>query len=143
MNSESIESMLKRDHEEWERLSFVLDARPTGPLHEKGQPEWTSRDVYAHLARWMDLSTDGIEAWLAGRMPPVEEGTDDAVNLRFQQRDSSLTFDEARRKAQTAFRRRIEAIISIPIDRWDQVLDELAAADGWRHYEAHREGVVP
>lgn len=142
MDLSAVESMLSRDHEEWDALCSVLDARPETPLHEKGQPEWTSRDVYAHLARWMNLSTDGIEAWKAGLMPPVEDGNDDEVNLRWQRQDSSLTFEEARANAQTAFSRRMGVIVSIPMEGWDAVLEELAQADGWKHYEAHRKGIV-
>lgn len=48
--------MLEEDRAEWEALAAVLDAHPDVPLHDPESRSWTSRDIYAHLARWTERS---------------------------------------------------------------------------------------
>jgi hypothetical protein len=139
MDPQTLANMLREDRDEWAALAAALDARPDGPLHDPESPEWTARDVYAHLARWINNSTDGFESWLANRtLPPPPPGDDDEINARWQAEDSALTFDEARARAQRAFDRRVRAIESAPADRWDDALEALAHADDAHHYRAHR-----
>jgi hypothetical protein len=138
MDSEAVQEMLREDRAEWEALVAVLDAHPEGPLHDPSSPSWTSRDVYTHLARWIEHSTDDLEAWLAGRGITVIEGTDDEINARWQQEDSRLSPDEARERAQRAFEQRIQAIEAVPQDRWDDQLEAIARADGAEHFRGHR-----
>ncbi len=140
MDPAAIAAMLAEDHREWAALCAALDARPEGPLHDPESPAWTARDVYAHLARWINNSTDSFDSWLASRtIPKTLEGDDDTINARWQAEDSGLTLDEARALAQQAFERRIRAIESAPADRWDDpVLDAIAHADDAHHYRNHR-----
>ncbi len=140
MDPETVQQMLREDRAEWDALCVVLDARPSGPLHDPESPEWTARDVYAHLARWINHSTDAFESWLTTRSLPKPglEGNDDEINARWQAEDADLTLDEARELAQQAFDRRIRAIESAPSDRWDAILDATGNADGARHYRNHR-----
>ena len=146
MNAEAVRAMLAEDRAEWQALVAVLDAHPDGPLHDPESPEWTARDVYAHLARWINHSTEAFESWLASRTlpPPAEgmEGNDDEINARWQAEDSGLTLAEARERAQHAFERRIRAIESVPPDRWDPILDATAHADDAHHYRAHRSFII-
>ena len=138
MDSEAVAAMLREDRTEWEALVSVLEAHPDQRLHGEGSPLWMSRDVYAHLARWINRSTDDLEARLAGRTLPPLEGTDDEINARWQREDSALGLEEARRRARAAFGRRLRAIEGVPADRWDPVLEAMARADGAQHYANHR-----
>ncbi len=138
MDAEAVAAMLREDRAEWEALVAVLEVRPEESLHDAGSPPWTSRDVYAHLARWIEHSTAALEARLAGRALPPLEGTDDEINARWQQEDSGLSLGEARERAQQAFERRLRAIEGVPIDRWDEMLGTIARADGAEHYAGHR-----
>ncbi len=144
MESEAIAAMLREDRSAWDSLVEILEAHADGPLHAAGSPPWTSRDVYAHLARWMEHSTARLNAWLMDHRPlPPLEGTDDEINARWQEQDSRLTLEEARRRAQEAFERRLRAIQAVPSDRWDDpALEAIARADGSEHYAAHRTYVV-
>jgi Flavin reductase like domain len=45
--------MLREDRAEWDALVVLLDAHPRQALH-RGTSVWTSRDIYAHLARWIE-----------------------------------------------------------------------------------------
>lgn len=131
--------MLRGDRAEWEALCAVLEARPDEALHDPESPDWTARDVYAHLARWMERSTSEFEGWLAtGTLLPKLEGSDDEINARWQAEDGGMTLDEARERAQAAFDRRIAAIASVPAERWDAVAEACARADGAEHFGNHR-----
>jgi hypothetical protein len=139
MDAPTIAAMLAEDRAEWSALVAALDAHPTFPLHDPESPTWTARDVYAHLARWINNSTDAFDSWLANRTVPASpEGDDDTINARWQREDSGLTLDEARARAQQAFDRRIRAIEAAPADRWDPILGATAHADGAQHYRNHR-----
>ncbi len=138
MDPKTLAAMLDRDREEWAALSALLDARPQGALHDPESPRWEARDVYGHLARWINVSTDDLEARLAGRSIPHPEGTDDEINTRWQAEDSHLSFEEARRRAHEAFERRIQAIQSVARHRWNPLIEAIARADGAHHYAGHR-----
>ncbi len=142
MKAEAVAVMLREDRAEWEALVTVLVAHPEESLYGAGSPPWTSRDVYAHLARWIKRSTARLEARLAGRALPPLEGTDDEINARWQLEDSGLSLDEAREHAEAAFERRLRAIEAIPADHWDEELERIARADGAEHYRGHRGYIV-
>jgi hypothetical protein len=130
--------MLARDREEWRRLTELLDAHPDTIIHDPESPAWTARDVYSHFTRWLNHSTDDLEANLAGRTLPRPEGTDDEINARWQAEDAVLSLAEARRRAQAAFDRRINVIEAVPDDSWNPAVHAIANADGYEHIEAHR-----
>ncbi len=138
-----VSSMLRDDRAAWDELVAILEGRPREVLHDPASPwRWTSRDVYAHLARWLTRSMDELEAALAGaRLPPLE-GTEDEINRRWQREDSSLGLEEARARAQQAFDRRVRLVESVPDDRWDAALERIARYDGAEHYRAHRSFIV-
>lgn len=138
MDAEAIAAMQREDRAEWQALLAILDKHSDEPLHRAGSPAWVSRDVYAHLARWIERSTDELEARLRGRSLAALPGTEDEINARWQQEDSQLSLGEARDWAQRAFERRLRVIQAVPSDRWDQVLEMMAHADGAKHYAAHR-----
>ena len=138
MNSENITEMLLKDLLEWEMLTSELDAHPQESLHNSQSPIWTSRDVYAHLARWIGHSNNNIKAYLAGRPLTSLEGSADEINTRWQKEDSTLSLEEARSKAFQAFEQRLHLIRSIPDKRWDDELEKIVRYDGFEHYTAHR-----
>jgi hypothetical protein len=142
MDAEAVAAMLREDRAEWESLIAALEAHPEESLHGAGSPSWRGRDVYAHLARWIERSTARLEARLAGRTLPPLEGTDDEINARWQQEDSGLSLGEARERARTAFERRLRAIETVPTDHWDEELEAIAHADGAEHYRGHRSYIV-
>ena len=138
MDVEAISAMLREDRAQWEALTAVLDANPEGSLHDPISPRWNSRDVYAHLSRWIERSTSELEARLEGGTLQPLDGTDDEINARWQREDSGLSLGEARERAQQAFERRLRAIEAVPADRWDEMLEAIARADGAEHYAGHR-----
>ena len=142
MDANAIATMFRQDRAEWEALVAILEAHPQQSLHDAASPPWTSRDVYAHLARWMDVTTAHLEARLKGHDFPRIPGTDDEINERWQSEDAGQSLAEARERAQTAFQRRVSAIQAVPVHRWDDVLEKIARGDGSKHYAAHRGYIV-
>ena len=139
MDAEGVRKMIEEDRQEWAKLTAMLDAHPEGALHDPESLEWTARDVYNHLARWIDHSADALQAWLAGRtIAPLEGADDDETNAHIQREYSHLSLDEAREWAQRAFERRIQAIEAVAADRWDAELEFYARDDGADHYRDHR-----
>ena len=142
MDSEAVAAMLRQDRAEWEALVAALEAHPEEILHDASAPPWTSRDVCAHLARWMERSTAELGARLEGRTLPPLEGADDEINARWQQEDSGLSLDGAKSRAEQAFESRLRAIQAVPAARWDKVLEAIARADGAEHCANHRKYIV-
>lgn len=142
MYSESVSSIINDDQTEWELLVNVLEAHPNESLHDPTSPPWTSRDVYTHLARWMEYWTEYLKAQLVGKEIAPIEGTDDEINACWQKEDSRLTLDQARQWAQRAFGQRIQTIKSVPANLWDGKLEKIARIAGAQHFTEHRNCIV-
>ncbi len=138
-----VKAMLREDRAAWDELVAVLDAHPREVLHDPASSwQWTSRDVYAHLARWLTRSMDELEAMLGGAPLAPLTGSDDEINARWQREDSGLSLGEARARAQAAFDRRVRLIESVPDGAWNAALERIARYDGAEHYRAHRSYIV-
>jgi hypothetical protein len=144
VDADTLAARIREDHAEWQALVTALDAHPEGALHDPESPEWNARDVYGHLAHWIEHSTASLEAYLAGRpLPKTLEGTDDEINARWQAEDSALSLAEARERAQRAFDERLLAIERVPLDLWDdKIVEATAFADGAEHYRNHRQYIT-
>lgn len=139
MDAATIRAQTADDRNEWARLQAVLDAHPDGPLHDPEAPDGTSRDVYTHLAHMMQWTAGEIERVAAGepRRTPDASVSEDEWNARLRERYRKLSLEEARRWANEAFERRERAIESVPLERWDEVLVEVASHDGADHFRGH------
>ena len=142
MNTEEVKAMLCIDHIVWNALVCLLEKHPEENLHDPASPPWTSRDVYAHLARWLEHSNACIEAYCANRELPKLEAAPEEMNTRWQREDSRLSLDEARQKARDAFSRRMNIIEAIPPGKWDDNLEHLVRYDGAWHYAKHINYIV-
>ncbi len=142
MNDTEVAAMIREETVEWAELIKILEAHPEESLHDPTSPQWTSRDVYAHITRWWKYATDSIEALLNGQKLSSLEGTEEEINARWQQEDSGVSLDEARRLAQSAFEQWLRTIESIPSGRWDEQLEELVRSDGAEHLRMHRSYII-
>jgi hypothetical protein len=139
MDAATIRAQTADDRNEWALLQAVLDAHPDGPLHDPDSPDWTSRDVYTHLAHMMQWTAGEIERVAAGepRRTPDASVSEDEWNTRLRERYGQMSLEEARRWANEAFERRERAIESVPLERWDEELVEVASHDGADHFRGH------
>ncbi len=137
---ESLTEIIPKELLEWELLTTILDNHPDKNLHSPGSIPWTSRDIYAHLARWFGHSNQLIEEYLdtGSITSPLNAETIEELNTRWQKEDSSMTLQEAKEKAYDMFKERLVILRSIPVDQWDSELDEIARQDGYLHFAIHR-----
>jgi hypothetical protein len=138
LNQNKITELIINDRKEWQLLDASLDAHQGRTLHAAPSDPWNSRDVYAHLARWMEYSTREIKAYLAGHdlSPPMSKPEE--INSYWQSLDSQLSLSTARQKAHDAFKERIATIRSIPLERFDFKLEKMVENDGAEHFKMHR-----
>ena len=139
MEAATIRAQVADDRAEWARLQAKLDTHPNGPLHDPDAPDWTSRDVYTHLAQMMLWTAQEIERVAAGESRRTSDGSvsEDAWNAKLRERYEHLSLDEARKWANEEFEHRERAIESVPLDRWDDGLGEVASPDGADHFRGH------
>jgi len=139
MDAATIRAQVGDDRAEWTRLKALLDAHPDGPLHDPEAPEWTSRDVYTHLAHMMQWTAKEIERVAAGEPMRTYDASvsEDDWNARLRERYQHMTLEEARKWANEAFEHREHAIESVPLERWDDELIEVASHDGADHFRGH------
>ncbi len=136
MDQDSIQKMLSRDKSEWSSLTAFLDAHPSEPLHKDG-PAWNSRDIYSHLARWLDHSNSDMERYPSSSIASFAPEEIETMNARWQREDSSLAFNEARSMAFAAFERRLSIITATPIEKWDEQFSRIVHYDGADHVTLH------
>lgn len=99
-------------------------------------PEWTGKDVLAHLARWHDHASDGVSAMLDGREPVSRSDYDD-WNARWHVEDGALTPSEARERCERSRAALRDLVAKLDVDRWDETIHGWAAANMNGHYQEH------
>jgi hypothetical protein len=137
MNPEAIKTMLNIDLMVWNELACLLEKHPEENLHDSASPAWTARDVYAHLARWLNRNNAHIEAYCAGKELPPFSKSPEEMNDIWQKEDSVMSLTQARTKAGVALASRIAAIEAVPTERWNAEMYRLATIDGASHYAQH------
>jgi hypothetical protein len=142
MNPEQVKALLATDLMVWDELAWLLEKHPAENLHGPSSPPWTSRDVYAHFARWLNHNNSCIEAYCAGQTQPQLSASPEEMNDIWQKEDSRLTLTQARTKAGVAFTSRMVVIESIPLDKWDAEMARLVNVDGAVHYAMHINYIV-
>lgn len=138
MEAEAVQELIREDRTAWAALVVVLEAHPDGALHDPESPEWTSRDVYTHLASMMEGTTKTLQDRLAGKPKPDYSHIDeDRWNAHLQKKHAHMSLEEARSWASRALDERCAAFEAVPLERWDDELREIASHDGADHFRGH------
>jgi len=133
-----VDGALHDESSEWERLTAHLDGRPSGPLYrDDAGGEVTSAATYAHLARWMEVNLDRVQAFFDTGVVPDLEADVDVLNARWAQEDAALTLAESRRRAFLVRDRFMGQMRGIPIARFTPRLLGMYAGNSWDHYREH------
>jgi hypothetical protein len=136
MNPEQVKTMITIDLIVWDELTLLMEKHPGENLHAAGTP-WTSRDVYAHFARWFNHNNACIEAYSAGKEQPQLAAAPEEMNDIWQKEDCSMPLDEARIRAGVALASRLAAIEAVPPEKWNAELQRIAGMDGAAHFAMH------
>ncbi len=139
MDAATIRAQVDDDRAEWGRLQALLDAHPEGRLHDPEAPDWTSRDIYTHLAHMMEWTAKEIERVAAGEPKRATDTSvsEDDWNAKLRERYQHMSLEEARKWANEAFEYRESTIEAVPLARWDDELVEVASHDGADHFRGH------
>jgi hypothetical protein len=133
--------LLAEGAEAWARLRARLDAdAERGSLHDPDSPAWTSREVYAHFARYQSHSLENLHRRVAGNEPLPSDGLDDDTrNERWAETDRGLTLEEARDWCLATTEALRQAAFALTPERWAEfgtwVADDVLPT----HYLAHLE----
>ncbi len=129
---------LAHESVEWERLTALLDARPEGVLHsgEDGQ-DWTARDIYTHLERWMTTNIPRVQTFASTGAVPDLPASVDELNARWIEQDRDVAFPEARRRAFLARDRFADTVRDLPAAQWTTRIAALYHGNARGHYLEH------
>lgn len=138
-----VTGMLEHESAQWERLTAILDARPRDTLH-RGEDgvAWHAADVYAHLARWMDIQFPRVGAFLATGEVPELDATVEELNALWMAEDRDRPFEDARRHAFRTRDRFVRMIRDVPVDRWNARVLGWCAGNSVGHYQEHLAWIV-
>lgn len=139
---ETIQAMLREDGAAWAELVARLDTHPDVNLHAPGSKPWNSRDVYAHLARWMEYSAAKVSALVAGKPIAALEENADELNACWEADDTSLSLEEARHWAVVSYEVRKRAVESVPASKWGGEIEKWMKIDGVSHFRDHLSSIT-
>ena len=130
--------LLATADEAWNELSAALEARPSGPVHAEGDQRWTAAQVYAHVARWLELDITTLRAHIAGEPAPKSSDEDYLVtNARWGAEDERLGIAEGRARAQRAHDDFLSMLRSLPEERWDEKVRSTLTENYLGHVQQH------
>jgi hypothetical protein len=135
------ERMLREGAELFAQLQHLLDARSDeSSLHADGASAWTSRDVYAHFARWTGFTIEQVQRKSAGIdwLPPIP-GTDDEINERWAAEDRALTTAQAKAWCVESAEHLRLLMRGLSADQWSRFGRKCMEDIGGGHYRAHIE----
>jgi hypothetical protein len=142
MKREYVAVIQRVDAVVWKELVSVLTKYPTESLHEAKSPKWTSKDVFAHMTRWLKHCNDKMEAYCAGKPLPKLESTPEEMNAKWKREDRDKSLAEVKETAQLEFKRRQRLLDAIPLKKWDEELMQIQGYDGANHFAAHLNYIV-
>jgi len=118
-------------------LEAVLAASGELTLHGDDEHDWTARDVWAHLGRWLAAADDAVRRYLAGERAIDDYDDSATLNLTWIAEDGQLDLDAARRRAVDAWGRLRDQIADLEDDRWNKFIQAYAQGNGGGHIVEH------
>jgi hypothetical protein len=112
---------LRQGDELWDALRAKLGALSDEQLARPGAsgPQWSGKDVLAHIVHWHDHALEGIRAIVDGREPISRSDFDD-WNTRWFTEDAALSAEQARDRC-TSTREELRAYLAgLSAERWSE-----------------------
>jgi hypothetical protein len=125
--------------EAWERLRTLLEEHADRyNLHDPAGTPWSSREIYAHFARYQSSNIRHMQRLLAtGELWPSTGEDENAINERWAAEDRALTLDQARAWCDATTAQARAVAMSLPPEVWSEfgrwVADDILAP----HYLSH------
>ncbi|HSW58850.1 MAG TPA: hypothetical protein VLH15_10625 [Dehalococcoidales bacterium] len=135
---DKITNLIMEEQRQWQLLVAALDAHSGREHRHTSGQLCSSKDVYAHLAAWLEFANQKLLNYIRGYGIMNQETSVDESTSIWRNRDSQISLTAARQKAHQIFAERIKILRSIPPEKWDFKLEKLVACDGAEHYSSHR-----
>jgi hypothetical protein len=131
------DELIREEDEAWAELRALVRGLPDDLVLEDGyQPDWSVKDLLAHLACWMAEAAQALQQMRLGTYRR-EDLDEDEMNARFYEACRDLDLHDVWAQLHSARGRMLEELDLLPEDR----LDEHAAAwfrdSGAEHYREH------
>jgi hypothetical protein len=131
------DELIREEDEAWAELRALVRGLPDDLVLEDGyQPDWSVKDLLAHLACWMAEAAQALQQMRLGTYRR-EDLDEDEMNARFYEACRDLDLHDVWAQLHSARGRMLEELDLLPEDR----LDEHAAAwfrdSGAEHHREH------
>jgi hypothetical protein len=129
--------LIREEDEAWAELRGLLDSvSPDVVLEDGYQPEWSIKDLLAHLACWMAEAAQALQQMRLGTYRRVELDEDE-MNRRFWEACRDLDLHDVWAQIHSARGRMLEELYLLPDDRLDDLAAEWFRDSGAAHYREH------
>ena len=125
--------------EAWTRLRALLEEHADrDTLHDPEGTPWSSREIYAHFARYQSSNIRHIQRLLAlGELWPSRGEAENVTNERWAAEDRALTHEQARDWCDATTREEAALCLTMPPELWAEygrwAADDILAP----HYLSH------
>lgn len=112
--------VLREGADAWQRLRALLEQHSDREnLHDPAGTPWSSREVYAHFARYQSSNIAQLHRILAGQDPVPPSGEDEnVINERWAAEDRALTLEKAQEWCDATTRELHALCMSLPAEVW-------------------------
>jgi hypothetical protein len=129
--------LIRKEDEAWAELRGLLSAVSADVMLEDGyQPEWSIKDLLAHLACWMAEAAQALQQIRLGSYRRVELDEDE-MNRMFWETCRDLDLHDVWAQIHSARGRMLEELDLLPEDRLDDHATAWFRDSGAAHYREH------
>jgi hypothetical protein len=129
--------LIREEDEAWAELRGLLAPSPPDVVLEDGyQPDWSIKDLLAHLACWMAEAAQALQQMRLGSYRRAELDEDE-MNRGFWEACRDLDLHDVWAQIHSARGRMLEELDLLPQDRFDEHAVAWFRDSGAAHYEEH------
>jgi hypothetical protein len=132
-----VDELIREEDEGWAELRGSVRGLPEDLVLEDGyQPEWSVKDLLAHLACWMAEAAQTLQQMRMGTYEDPKLDTDQ-VNARFYEACRDLDLHDVWAQLHSARGRMLEELDLLPENRLDEHAISWFRDSGVEHYREH------
>jgi hypothetical protein len=131
------DELIREEDQAWAELREVVEGLPADAALEDGyQPDWSVKDLLAHLACWMAEAAQALQQMRLGTYRTVELDEDE-MNARFYEACRDLDLHDVWAQLHSARGRMLEELDLLPEGRLDKHAVSWFRDNGAEHYREH------
>jgi hypothetical protein len=131
------DDLIRTEDEAWAELREAVEGlSPDRAVEDGYQPDWSVKDLLAHLACWMAEAAQALQQMRLGTYQRVELDEDE-MNARFWEACRDLDLHDVWAQLHSARARLLEELDLLPEDRLDEHAIAWFRDSGADHYREH------